>query len=479
MTANASTGCGKAAIVRQMDRLAPGREKYIRRNRYYHRDLLRFLSFIVPPGSRVLEIGCGSGHLLAALRPGRGLGIDISPAMVETARRLQPGIEFRVMDAEEMELSEPFDFVVLSDTLGYFCDIQKAFAELRRVCSPDTRVLITAHSFLWQPLLRLAERLRLKMPQPRLNWLNGNDICNLLFLEDFEVVQRGRRLLLPCFVPLLSGLLNRYLARLPLLNRLCLTTTLVARLRHPPAVPAPAPSVSVVVPARNEAGNIPLLARRVPRMAENQEIIFVEGHSKDDTLEKIRQVCAEGSPAGELRWAVQEGKGKADAVRRGFAMARGDILMILDADLTVPPEELPKFYRAIASGKGEFINGSRLVYPMEKQAMQTLNTAGNKFFSVVFSWLLGQTIKDTLCGTKVISRRNWLMLDQNRSYFGDFDPFGDFDLLFGAARLNLRIVEVPVRYRARTYGETNISRFRHGWLLLKMVFFALLRIKFR
>jgi glycosyltransferase involved in cell wall biosynthesis len=226
-------------------------------------------------------------------------------------------------------------------------------------------------------------------------------------------------------------------------------------------------------------GNIENAVKRIPKMGKHTEIIFVEGHSQDDTLEEIKRVCAEYRSERDVKHTVQDGKGKGDAVRKGFGMATGDILMIQDGDLTAPPEDLPKFYNAIASGKGEYINGSRLVYPMEKQAMRTLNVIGNKFFSIMFSWLLEQPLKDTLCGTKVISRKNWNTLVANRSYFGDFDPFGDFDLIFGAAKMNLKIVEVPLRYKAREYGDTNISRFRHGWLLLKMVFFALNKIKFK
>ena len=213
-------------------------------------------------------------------------------------------------------------------------------------------------------------------------------------------------------------------------------------------------------------------------MGRHTELIFVEGNSTDDTWDEIQRITSLYAGQYDIKCIQQDGKGKGDAVRKGFEMATGDILMILDADMTVPPEDLPKFFQAIATGKGEYINGTRLVYPMEKEAMRTLNLLGNRFFSIAFSWLLNQRIKDTLCGTKVLSKSNYERLQINRAYFGDFDPFGDFDLIFGSAKLNLKFVEVPIRYRARTYGETNISRFKHGWLLLKMMFFALNKIKF-
>ena len=237
------------------------------------------------------------------------------------------------------------------------------------------------------------------------------------------------------------------------------------------------PSVSVVIAARNESGHIDELIERIPEMGGGTEIVFVEGNSTDDTYEAIERAIA-NHPGRNCKLLKQPGKGKGDAVRTGFDAAEGDILMILDADITVPPEDLPRFYELIADGSAEFVNGVRLVYPMEGEAMRFANLLGNKFFSWAFSWLLGQSIRDTLCGTKVLRRSDYARIAANRAYFGDFDPFGDFDLLFGAAKLSLKIQEVPIRYRARRYGETNISRWKHGWLLLKMVAFAARRIKF-
>jgi ubiquinone/menaquinone biosynthesis C-methylase UbiE len=465
-------------IVDFMDNVAPKRERWIKHNRYYYRDLVKFLRFNIPEDSRVLEIGCGSGYLLNSVNPRRGVGIDISAGMIDIARKNYPHLVFIKMDAQSIELEETFDYIIISDTIGYFEDVQKQFCQLRKVTTPGTRVIITYLNFLWLPVLKIAELLRLKMQSKNINWLNVDDIRNLLSLAGFETVKTGRRFFFPKFVPLLSWLFNKYIAQLPILNRLCLTNYIVARQKNAPISQENDLKVSVVVPARNEKGNIEQVIKRMPRLGRETEIIFVEGGSTDDTGEEIARVCKQYSDRWELKWSVQEGKGKGDAVRKGFSMASGDILMILDADLTVPPEDLPKFYRAIVSGEGELVNGSRLVYPLEKRSMQTLNMMGNRFFSVMFSWILGQRLKDTLCGTKVITRENWQKLVKGRQYFGDFDPFGDFDLIFGAAKLNLKIVEIPIRYRARQYGETNISRFRHGWLLLKMMFFAMNKMKF-
>ena len=317
------------------------------------------------------------------------------------------------------------------------------------------------------------------MAKPTLyqNWLTVDDITNLLSLADFEVIRHRVEILWPLKTPVISSLCNRFLAKLWPFKHLALTHFIVARLRHSQKPSFSEPMVSVIVPARNEAGNIPQIFERTPQMGRGTELVFVEGHSQDDTYGAIEQAI-EAHPEWQCQLLRQTGAGKGDAVRLGFAKARGEVLMILDADLTVPPEDLPRFYQVLRSGKGEFVNGVRLVYPMEKEAMRFFNLLGNKFFSLAFSWLLEQKIKDTLCGTKVLWKRHYDMIVANRGYFGDFDPFGDFDLLFGAAKLNLKIVEIPVRYRERSYGTTNISRWKHGWLLLKMVLFASRRIKF-
>lgn len=454
------------------------REKWIHRNRYYYKCLIQYLRFVIPANASILEIGCGTGYLLERLQPSRGVGIDASGEMIDYARKHRGQYEYFHMDAEAIELTETFDYVVISDTIGYFNDVQKVFQEVQKVCTPQTRIIISYTNFFWLPLLRLAEVIGLKMPQKRQNWLDISDIANLLTLTNFDVVRQTKKIIFPRYLPFISWFLNKYVGNLPLFNFFGLVTFLVARSVKQPLKKAEEMTVSVVIPARNEKGNIEALVQRTPKMGKETEIIFVEGNSSDDTWGEIQRICQQYQGQVPLKWIQQEGKGKGDAVRKGYSIATGDILMILDADMTVPPEDLPKFFEAIATGKGEYINGTRLVYPMEKEAMRTLNLLGNKFFSIAFSWLLGQRLKDTLCGTKVMTRENYLKLAANRFYFGDFDPFGDFDLIFGAAKLNLKFIEVPIRYRARTYGETNISRFKHGWLLLKMTFFALNKIKF-
>ncbi|MBN2273932.1 MAG: glycosyltransferase [Bacteroidales bacterium] len=455
--------------------VAHKRVKVKRKNWYYHQYLEKQYAFMIPENSKVLEVGCGTGELLHAVKPAVGVGIDFAENMTEKARQLFPDLQFYALDVDVMELNDTFDYVIISDVLHILYDIQGALKNIRAHCHNGTKIIISNYNYLWEPVLRLSEKLHLKQSTPISNWLSHNDIYNLLEIEGFQVVKTERKILLPKYIPVLSYLFNRILVNLPFFNLFGLVNFIVAR----PYVYKTTDdySVSIVVPARNEKGNIENAVIRTPQFGLKQEFIFVEGNSSDQTYEEMLRVTA-AYPEKDIKVFRQSGRGKGNAVREGFEKATGDILMILDADLTTPPEDMPKFYNALASGKGEFINGCRLVYPMEKQAMRFLNLLGNKFFSWFFSYLLGQRLKDTLCGTKVMFRKDYEHIVKNRHYFGDFDPFGDFDLLFGAARLNLKIIEVIVRYRDREYGSTQISRFSHGWLLIKMSLFAAAKIKF-
>src|SRR3954471_4506055 len=442
--------------------------------RYYQRLLRNFFTFLVPPDSRVIELGCGTGDLLAAVKPERGVGVDFTPALLQEAKRRHPALEFHESDAAAYKNDEKFDYIILSDLVNDVPDVQRLFERAQRNAFQHTRLVLNFYNTLWRPILGFAEKCGFKSPTLPQNWLSLADIKNFLHLAGWEVIKTDTRILWPIRTPLLDSVLNRWLA--PFLKHLCLSIFVVAR-------PRPLPSeyrgfsCSVVIPARNEAGNIEAAVIRTPEMGTGTEIIFVEGHSKDNTWEEINRVAAK-YPHRNIKVLKQQSKGKGGAVREAFAVATGDLLFILDADLTMPPEDLPKFYGVAAKGLADFVNGVRLVYPMENEAMRFLNMIANRFFSFAFSWLLGQPIKDTLCGTKVLSRSHYTLIAENRSYFGDFDPFGDFDLLFGAAKLNLKMVDLPIRYRARTYGETNISRWKHGWLLLRMVWFAARRLKF-
>lgn len=449
---------------------------------YYWKEITNYCNYFSHEDSSVLEIGCGSGDLLADIAGSKKTGIDFSEGQIAWAKEKHAGknIEFILMDANNITLTEKYDFVVISNLIGFVDDIQAVFEQVQKVCHPNTKIIVQYYNSLWEPALKFAELIGLKTKTPLQNWLNTKDVNNLLFVSGFDVYRNSKRFIFPIYIPLIAELHNLFLAKFPFFRFFSLNTYSFAKplpLSNPEEYKTKY-STTVVIPARNESGNIENAIRRLPKFGKHVEIIFIEGNSTDDTWQKIQEIQQKYKDTHDIKIGQQKGKGKADAVREGYKIATGDILMILDADLTVPPEDIPKFYDAIAGSKGDFINGTRLVYPMEGEAMRFLNYLGNHFFSWVFTWLLDQRFKDTLCGTKVMFRKDYIKLTKNRKYFGEFDPFGDFDLLFGAHKLNLKIVEIPIKYRDRTYGETNISRFKHGLILLRMCAFASRKCKF-
>jgi len=448
-------------------------------NAAYREDDRNFMRFLIPRGKRVLELGCGNGELLAALEPSYGVGVEFSARTIAKATQLHPDLHFVLGDAEDpatlAEIEGPFDYIVVADTIGMFEDIDGTLRLVHQLCAPSTRIIIAYYSHLWEPVLKLGEILKLKSRQIQVNYIATADFLNLMDLADFEVISHEQRQLVPMRWFGLGRFVNRFIAPLPGIRQLCLRTYIVGR----PVLQFPDRkfSVSIVVPCRNERGNIESAIMRMPRFGSSQEILFVEGNSSDGTFEECERIRDAYKDNWDIKVLKQDGKGKGDAVRKGFAAATGDVLMILDADLTMPPEALPKYHAVIETGKAEFVNGTRLIYPMENEAMRPLNLIANRFFAYLFSYLVNTRMTDTLCGTKVLMRKDYEVLARERAYFGNFDPFGDFDLIFGAAKQNLKIIETPIHYKARTFGETQISRFRDGWLLLKMVWFAYRKLK--
>ena len=444
-------------------------------NRFFHENDTRYLRFLVKPGEAILDIGCGNGLLLNELQPSKAVGIDLSPDILASAKQVAPSCTFIEHDAESpLPTSDKFDIVLLSDVIGLFDDIQQVLLNIKENTHSRSRIIISYYTKHWELLIRFMEVIGLKVKQPQQNYLSTRDIHNFLSISGYEVLRSEYQQLIPFKWFGIGTFVNKFIATLPGIRRLCLRTYIVAR--PIPTQPPANYSVSIVIPCRNEKGNVESAITRLPAFCDNIEIIYVEGHSKDGTWEEIQRVKEKYSHL-KIKAFQQTGKGKANAVHLGFENATGDIFMILDADLTVPPEQLPKFYHAMNSHQGEFINGSRLIYPMENQAMQFLNLLANKTFSWIFSYLLSQRFTDTLCGTKVFFKKDYQSILDQRAFFGDFDPFGDFELIFGASKLNMKVVEIPIRYQARVYGETQISRFRHGFILLKMVLHAYRKLK--
>jgi SAM-dependent methyltransferase len=428
--------------------------------------MARLLRFIVEPGKRVLEVRCQTCHLLNSVKPAYGVGVDISEKLVARARKNFPDLQFKCADPEDLALGETFDYVLFSHVFDTV-DLLSAFERVRQHCASETRLVIINYSPLWQPVVGLASKIGLRAPFVEPNWINETDLSNFLYLSGFRPIRTHRILLLPKYIPLISSLVNDLVGRLPGFRKLCMMQVVVARLLPEPKR-AEDVSVSVIVPCRNERGNVLSAVERVPQMGKSTEIIFCDDKSTDGTADEVRRLQVL-FPDKNIRLLDGPGICKAENVWTGFRSARGDVLMILDADLTVIPEELPFFFKAIVDNRGEFVNGSRLVYPVPRVAMKFANRLGNKVFGMIFSFLLDQPIKDTLCGTKVLWRRDWARIESNLGAWGIVDLWGDYELLFGASKLHLEITEVPVHYQERVYGVTKMTNvFWNGVRMLRM-----------
>ena len=465
------------------DKIAVSRKRWIKKSKSFHQEDLLMLKEFTFKQSKVLELGCGSGQLLNSLQPSYGLGVDISKEIIKQAKKNYKDLNFIHGDISKIKnlikKNIKFDYIILSDTIGYLQDIQTTLEQLHMYCNKNTRIIVSYYSPLWSPIFSLATFFKLKMPDIETHLLNLTDIKNFLTISNFEVVRTEKKILTPVNLLGLRRFINRFLAPLPIFSFFCLRHYIIAR-SIPEAKKELPSSSSIIIPCKNEMGNIEAAVKRLPKMGNKMEVIYIEGNSSDGTWQKIQEIQKKYNSKQNsftIRSYKQNKKGKAEAVFYGFKKAKNEVLFILDGDLTVSPEELNKFWQKIASGDAEYVNGSRLVYPMDDKAMQFLNFIANKVFSILFSWLLSQKYTDTLCGTKVLTRDNFLRIEKKNKDLGDFDPFGDFFLIFGSSRLALKMCEIPIRYKARVYGSTQISRFSHGFMLIKMVIFAFFRIK--
>jgi hypothetical protein len=473
---------GPAALERRVkevrehyERISERRADYIAKNAYYYNQIFQLLRFIIPPGNRVLQVGCLTPDFLNAVAPSFGVGIDLCETQVDLARRRFPHLRFHVHENYDVANLGTFDHVIITD-INDQTDPIASLRALASVMNDRTRVIVQNYNHLWETLVRLAEWLGQKFPLPLQNWLSTAEVANILTICDYEPLQVYRRVLAPKKIPLLSALANSFVARLPVVDRLNMICLTVAR--PLPRTPTKQHySVSVIVPCRNEVGNVAAAVERIPDLGSHTEIIFCDDKSTDGTADEVRRL-QQLDPERDIKLYDGPGISKALNVRTGFDHASGDILMILDADLTTMPEELHYFYDVIARGRAEFVNGSRFVFPMEGEAMRPLNIAGNRLFSGIFSFLLGQRITDTLCGTKALWRLHWPAIRTLAGSWGAEDRWGDYDLLFGAAKLHLRLIDLPVHYQERVSGITKMTkRFRNGLIMARMCWAAFLRFK--
>jgi len=468
----------KKNILKTNNKIFMNWEFWRKKNIFYHEQDIKYLKFLIPENKKILDLGCGTGYKLNALNPSKGTGIDFSNEAIKIAKKNYKKFNFYCFDLEKKDslnnINEKFDYILISDLIGDLEDIDNLFKNLHSFCNKETRIIISYYSALWWPILKFIEFLKLKIPSVEKNWLRSKDIENLLEISNFQIIKNEKKQLLPKRLLGFGNFVNKFIATLPIINNFCLSNYIVSRslvFNENKEL-----SCSIIVPCKNERGNIKNIVERIPNFCKNLEIIFVEGGSSDGTYQEIKKIKKKNRNIN-ISFFKQDNSGKADAVIKGFNKAKNEILMILDADMTVPPEVLPKFYKLYCEGKAEFINGSRMIYPLEKDSMRFLNMIGNFLFSKIFTWLLKQRFTDTLCGTKVLSKTNFKKIEKSFKYFGNFDPFGDFLLIFGAIKENLKIVELPIKYKKRVYGRTQISRFKHGFMLLKMVIFSYFKIK--
>ncbi len=426
----------------------------------YREHTIKFLSQVVPENKKVLLIGCLTSEILEALRPSYGVGLDVSEEAVRLARAncQNPNVRYHCALPEEYKTTEKFDYVILLNVVDHSDDVLALVDSVSKFVHEDSRVILSMLNPLWHPLVKFASRLKIRIPDHKRNLVGSRILGTALEIKSFKVMDKCRRVLVPKRIPLFSWLCNQFLSRLPGFNSLCFIQYVTAK----PAElkKTNRSSCSVIIPCYNEEGNITECINRVPHMGSFTEILVVNDGSKDKTEEIVRNLTPTFPNLTLITYAKNQGKG--NAVLKGLRAAKGDVVMILDADMTVPPEELTDFFEALESKTADFASGTRFLYPMEREAMRLANYFGNILFSKLVEVIVGSECSDTLCGTKAMRKID----------FADFEledsAWGDFDLIFHAARRKLKCVEIPVHYKSRVAGESKMKAFSSGISFLKL-----------
>jgi len=435
--------------------------------KYYHKRIRKVFSFIIPPNKKILFFGSYDGKILASLRPKMGIGIEVERKIFKIAKKRHLKLKFLNISYDSYIPKEKFDYIILNSTLGQTTDMLRVLKNIFRACCPSTKILIYQHNYLWEGILNFAEKLSLKRKEGVQNWLSINDVKTYLEGANFQVTRIFRRTIFPLNFFGLGKVLNFIGALIPFFDFFKLDQFIIAR-PEPHLFPKSLPkSLTICITVRNEKGNIEKIIKSIPKICNQQEILFVEGHSTDGTKEEILKIKKKYSHKN-VRVIGQPGIGQGDAIRVGFKAAKGEIIIIYEGDNTADPKDLQYFYKAMKSGKYEFIEGSRFVYPINNQTMPIINQLGNTFFAKWFSFFLGHRTTDVLCGIKSILKRDFNLIYKRWGFLGFEDPFGDFELIYGATRMGLKFGEIPTRYYSRTYGETKTRPFTHGLYLLKM-----------
>lgn len=437
------------------------------KNKYYHEKISNTYSFLISPNKKILFYGFFDGKELYKLSPSVGVGIEPDKKLYEVLKKRFPKLKFVNCKFEDYQPSEKFDYIVLNGVLGKTGDMFKVLKNVQMACRPATKVLIYQYNYLWQWILALAEKMSFKKKEGVQNWLSVSDATTYLEGANFQVTRIFRRTIFPSNFLGLGRILNFITVVLPFFDPLELDQFIVAR-PEPHLFPKESPeSLTICITVRNEKGNIEKIVKLIPRICKDQEILFVEGHSTDGTREEILRMIKK-YPSKNIRVMGQPGIGQGDATRVGFKAAKGEIIIIYEGDDTSDPRDIEYFYKAMRNGRFEFIEGSRFVYPLDKKAMPIINQFGNIFFAKWFSFFLGQRTTDVLSGIKAILKRDFDVIYDRWGNLGVEDPFGDFELLYGAARMGLKIGGIPIRYYPRTYGQPKTRPFTHGPYLLKM-----------
>lgn len=427
------------------------------KKRFFRECIIDFLQHSIVEGKRILIIGGNISEEAIRFAPSYSAelfsGKDAFPGRASGGYQNVTYLNKGLLD---FEADETYDYIIFYESLNYEGDLYSIFRKLKKIIHRDSKVFVIEINPFILFLLKILSRVGLLVPDFKRNMLHLSDLENLVNIFGFDIVDKGYRFAVPFKIFGLGDVINSILPRVSLLRNFCFGQYIVFRL-HPLEAGKQNLSCSVVVPCHNEEGNIADCIARIPNFGAWREIIVVDDGSTDRTKDMVKKIMRGRSDIRLISYEKNCGKGY--AVNIGWQEAKGDVFMMLDCDSTTPPEELALFHEAMEYG-AEFVNGTRVIYPREKNSIPFFNRLGVTFFAHLISWITQKRISDTFCGTKVFLKKYW-----NCFQIKEF-LWGDWDLFFTAARYRMKMLELPVHYKTRKHGVTKMRPVKHGIILL-------------
>tara|TARA_B110000977_G_scaffold125183_1_gene160299 strand:+ start:1495 stop:2904 length:1410 start_codon:yes stop_codon:yes gene_type:complete len=446
------------------------RENFLKKKNFLFDEISKALNYLINDSNYVKFFCCGNSSIVNKVNSKNIYINEINNTFINSLTKSE------IKKEDEINKNLNFDHIVIAD-IEHQKFITKNLIDLNEKIDNECRVIVLSKSIFWSTLINFYKKIKNIGPDKN-NFLPYSNLRKIFLNTNFEIVKNEKIIFFPFQFSLLTKFINQ-IFRFPVLNFFCMINLTVLKKVQKKNYQAEGKKISFIIPCKNEGGNIKFFYEKIINSTINAEFLFGNDNSSDNTLDEIKKL-QQAIPNKEIKIYDGPGVCKSENVYKGINLASGEIILIYDADLTVSFDDLVNSINLLLKTDADFINCTRMIMPQQKNAMKFLNFYGNLFFAFLFSILFKQKITDTLCGTKIFFKKDWEQIKKYNNTWGAKDLWGDFDLLLGAYKNNLKIVENPISYTDRKEDETKMTGIiKNSIRMLIITFVAYYKLRIR